>query len=131
MASITAESSSLASAEIISAISRMVSNICSHILSEADSSRVPAVASRKSVPTEKQDAAIDRRLPCCNCCMRSSRNVLFTLLISSIYSSFGAYRLYLQMATGRFTKRPQDTKEARNMALLLNREAVGIARITR
>lgn len=33
--------------------------------------------------------------------------------------------------TGRFTKRPQDTKEARNMALLLNREVVGIARITR
>ena len=47
---LTAESSSLASAEIISAISRMVSNISSHILSEADSSRVSAVASRKSAP---------------------------------------------------------------------------------
>ena len=46
----TAESSSLASTEITSAIFRMVSNISFHILSDADSSRLLPVVSRKSAP---------------------------------------------------------------------------------
>ena len=46
----TAESSSLASAEVISASSRMVSNISSLILSAADRSRVLPVTSRKRTP---------------------------------------------------------------------------------
>ena len=43
-----------------------------------------------------------------------------------IFNILGANRLYLQACLQVNAMRPQDTKEARTMALLLNHEVVGI-----
>ena len=50
--------------------------------------------------------------------------VISFMLLIHIYSL--SNRLYLQVCLQVYTKRPQDTKEARVMALLLNHEVLGI-----
>jgi hypothetical protein len=48
-----------------------------------------------------------------------------------IFIFFGANRLYLQACLQVNAKRPQDTKEARAMALLSYREVLGITCTTK
>ena len=86
---------------------------------------------------EKLAAAIDTFEPWRSVTFKSSmtREVILSncLGCSICYRTIvlGAIRLYLQVCLQVYTKRPQDTKEARVMALLLNLEVLGIPEMLR